>query len=343
MPRQQRIEYPGAVYHVMARGDRRESIVQNDEDRQMWWRTLAEACEKTGWRVHAWVLMSNHFHLALETPEPNLVAGMRWMQNTYTRRLNTRHHLWGHVFGGRYKAVLVESDEREMGGGYLGALIDYIHLNPVRAGLVSAKEGKGLLDYRWNSLAQGYAVAPSRRPDWLETELGFHFAQVKDTVSGRRQMVEGLERRILLEGARDCGRMEIEGQTLNSTLVRGWYWGSEAFRERVLKLLHGKESRKPPSNRTYRSSRLAKDEDQSRAEELVQAGMRRWNLTEKELPLVPGSDPRKVAIALQLHEETTVAQGWIATRLHMRSAANVSQQVRRYQKEGKPKQSRFVD
>ena len=96
--------------------------------------TLGEACEKTGWLVDAWVLMSTHYHLVLRTPQANLVAGMRWLQNTYTRRFNVRNQLWGHVFGGRYKAVLVES--REFGSGdYLSNLIDYVHLNPIRAGI----------------------------------------------------------------------------------------------------------------------------------------------------------------------------------------------------------------
>ncbi|MEM6821842.1 MAG: transposase, partial [Verrucomicrobiota bacterium] len=90
MPRQPRIEYPGAVYHVMARGNRREPIVRDEQDRERYLETLAEVCEKTGWLVHAWVLMDNHYHWLLETPEPNLVEGMKWFQNTYTRRFNSR-------------------------------------------------------------------------------------------------------------------------------------------------------------------------------------------------------------------------------------------------------------
>ena len=108
MPRQVRIEFPGAMYHVMARGDRREEIVRDDEDRRTFLRTLGEASERAGFRVHAWVLMSSHYHLLIETPEANLSRGMGWLQNAYTRRINTRHRLWGHVFGGRYKAILIE-------------------------------------------------------------------------------------------------------------------------------------------------------------------------------------------------------------------------------------------
>lgn len=101
MARSIRIEYPGAFYHVMARGNRRESIFSDDEDRRFFLRTLAEACGMTGWRIHAWTLMSNHYHLFMETPEPNLVAGMQWLQNAYTRRYNSRHRTWGRLFGDR--------------------------------------------------------------------------------------------------------------------------------------------------------------------------------------------------------------------------------------------------
>src|ERR1700722_263556 len=84
MARKTRIEFPGAIYHVLDRGDRREAIYGDDEDRRAFLTTLGEACQRTGWRIHAYVLMSNHFHLMLETPEPNLVEGMHWFQATWT-------------------------------------------------------------------------------------------------------------------------------------------------------------------------------------------------------------------------------------------------------------------
>jgi len=90
MPRHVRVEYAGAIYHGVAWGDRGESILVDDQDREQILRTLGQACAKTGWRIHAWVLMSNYYHWLVETPQPNLVEGMRWMQNTYTRRLNHR-------------------------------------------------------------------------------------------------------------------------------------------------------------------------------------------------------------------------------------------------------------
>lgn len=125
MARSIRIEYPGAYCHVMARGNRRERIYRDEEDRRFFLCTLGEACKRTGWRVHAWVPMGNHYHLFLETPEANLVGGMGWLQNTYTRRFNSRHGLWGRLFGDRSKAVVGE-----------GRVGDY-SLRPVRTTRIS--------------------------------------------------------------------------------------------------------------------------------------------------------------------------------------------------------------
>jgi REP element-mobilizing transposase RayT len=115
MARQLRLEYPGAVYHVMNRGDRREPVYHDDTDRKRFIATLGEACTKTDWQVHAYCLMNNHFHLVMETPNANLVAGMRWFLSTYTARFNRRHKLFGHLFSGRYKSLIVDGS----GSGYL--------------------------------------------------------------------------------------------------------------------------------------------------------------------------------------------------------------------------------
>ena len=108
MARKVRVEFEGATYHVMCRGDRRENIFEDDLDRARFLETLREVCRRTGWKIHAYVLMSNHYHWLLETPEANLVAGMRWFQSCYTARYNRRHRKAGHLFQGRYKAMLVE-------------------------------------------------------------------------------------------------------------------------------------------------------------------------------------------------------------------------------------------
>jgi REP-associated tyrosine transposase len=110
MARKARVEFAGAVYHVLDRGDRRKPIFRDDTDRPRFLATLGEACGRRGWRIHALALMSNHYHLLLETPEANLVRGMRWFQTTWIVRFNRRHGLSGHLFQGRYKAVVVDRE-----------------------------------------------------------------------------------------------------------------------------------------------------------------------------------------------------------------------------------------
>jgi len=129
----------------MNRGDRRERISMDDADRQRFVDTLGEACAKTGWQVHAYVLMPNHFHVVVETPQPNLVSGMKWLLGTYTSRFNQRHKLFGHLFSGRYKSLIVDGS----GNGYLKSVGDYVHLNPARAKLVVADPP--LQSFAWSS------------------------------------------------------------------------------------------------------------------------------------------------------------------------------------------------
>jgi len=331
VPRSIRIEYPGAFYHVMARGNRREAIFRSDQDRQLFLKTLGEACAMTGWRVHAWVLMSNHYHLLLETPEANLVAGMQWLQNTYTRRFNTRHKVWGRLFGDRYKAVLVEGAR----GYYYETLLDYIHLNPVRAKVVRPRRGQSVLDYKWSSVAGGHALSAGKRAKWLATETALAAFGYKDTVSGRRKWVERLDRRAVEEEAEKCGLVALpeEMDARCSHLRRGWYWGSQAFGEKMLKLAGAVLRR--DRNRTYRGSLEHRAHEAVRAEELLREGLRAAGLDGRELLLLSGADLRKVAIARAIWEKTVVPQKWLAERLGMRSAANVSQQLHRHRANAK--------
>ncbi len=177
MARKLRVQYPGAVYHVMNRGDRREPIYADDQDRLLFLETLAEACEKTDWQVHAWCLMSNHFHLVSKTPRGNLVEGMQWLLGVYTNRFNHRHKEFGHLFSGRYKALHVDGS----GNGYLKAVCDYVHLNPVRAGLIAPEQP--LESYRWSSYPL-YLEGASKRPKWLRVDALGWAAQ---DLQGRRK------------------------------------------------------------------------------------------------------------------------------------------------------------
>ena len=189
MARKLRVEYTGAIYHVMNRGDRRELIFMDDADRQRFVETLGE--------VHAYVLMPNHFHWVVETPQPNLVAGMKGLLGIYTSRFNRRHKLFGHLFSGRYKSLIVDGS----GSGYLKSASDEVHLNPARAKLVVVDAP--LKSFAWSSWP-AYLLAPSKRPAWLRVDrlLG-GWGIPEDSPEGRQRLERALEER---RGARgDCG------------------------------------------------------------------------------------------------------------------------------------------
>jgi len=332
MPRQVRIQFPGAFYHVMCRGDRREPIFEDDDDRHTFLKTLGEAAGRTGWRVHAYVLMGNHYHLLLETPEANLVAGMTWFQTTYTVRFNARHRRSGHLFGGRYKAVLVDGEADRGGGDYLGTLLDYIHLNPIRARIVeiAPNDFPDLTAHPWSSLPL-YAGRPSLRPGFLATGAAFNLLGLKDTPRGRRAFVERLAQRALEEKRDECGFAQIEGQSLQSTLRRGWCYGTDAFKEAMLRLAEKDlraKSGAARGNKNYRGQEI-RDHSTRNAEQVLAAGLRAFRLTAEDLKSLPKAAPQKAVIAREIHARTSVPLAWIAERLHMGSTSNVSQASRR--------------
>lgn len=180
MARKLRLEYPGAIYHVINRGNYRTWIFREPKTRTAFQACLFEACERCQWLLHAFVIMGNHFHLAIETPLGNLVAGMHWLQTTFATRFNRMRHKHGHLFQGRYKSLFVEE------GGALGLLCDYIHLNPVRASITSVPS---LANYAHSSY--WFLRHPERRPSSLRAgtalaaaggltdSLALHFALKK--------------------------------------------------------------------------------------------------------------------------------------------------------------------
>jgi putative transposase len=329
MPRTPRVEYENAVYHVMARGNRREPIVHDDGDRQLFLDTLAEACGRTGWRVFAWVLLDNHYHAVFRTPEPNLVAGMQWFQNAYTRRLNARRHFWGHLFGGRYKAIPIEDESTSPRGSlvwrdYLRTVIDYVHLNPGRAGLVEGA-ATSLLSYPWSSVAKAYGLPPSKRPAWMAVEEGLDLFGESDTAKGRKRFVERLDGFIREEGSDP----QIGEVPLTQLFNRGWYWGSQEFSERLQKRLEGMAPRK---SRNYRS-RLAgptRDHGERRAREILAEAAAHYGIDEAALREDRRGDWRRASVAWAVAKETSVPHAWIAEKLNLKSAANASQQIRRF-------------
>ena len=157
MARPLRLEFAGAVYHVTSRGDRREDIFLDDEDRQMWMDVLGLVCERFNWVVHAYCQMSNHYHLLLETADGNLSAGMRHLNGLYTQRFNRRHGMVGHLFQGRYKAILIQKE------AHLLELTRYLVLNPVRAKMLATPD-----QWAWSSYA--FCLQDQFSPKWLDTD-----------------------------------------------------------------------------------------------------------------------------------------------------------------------------
>ena len=140
MARPLRLEFAGALYHITSRGDRREAIYRDNDDRLQWFEVVGQVCERFNWVIHGYCQMTNHYHLLAETIDGNLSRGMRQLNGIYTQNFNRRHHESGHVFQGRYKAILVQKD------CHLLELTRYVVLNPVRAGMVMRPE-----EWAWTS------------------------------------------------------------------------------------------------------------------------------------------------------------------------------------------------
>ena len=305
MTRPLRIEYPGAIYHVLSRGDRREAIVSDDADRELFLDLLGRTCRRTAWQIHAFCLMSNHFHLVVETPRSNLSAGMQWFLGSYTQQFNRRHRLSGHLFGGRYKALLVDGRE----GEYLRRVCDYVHLNPVRAGMLGCDQA--LHSYRWSSYVF-YLKAPKRRPIWLRTDrlLGEH-GLVADTVRHRREFSRRME--WLRE---EANRPE---QQLKS-IRQGWMLGAADFVDWILEKVEVNSSAGHP----------APDRDETeraKASRIIRDEMKRLGWAKGELGRRRKGDPAKVALARRLRDDTSVTLQWIAETLHMGTATHVSNRL----------------
>lgn len=157
MTRPLRPEFPGALYHITSRGDRRAPIYSDHTDRQAWLDILGKVCSRFNFIVHAFCQMTNHYHLLVETVDGNLARGIRQLNGAYSQQFNRRHSLVGHLFQGRYKAILVQKES------YLLELARYVVLNPVRAGMVAAPA-----DWAWSS--HTHFMRSTGRPEWLEVD-----------------------------------------------------------------------------------------------------------------------------------------------------------------------------
>jgi len=194
MSRPLRIEYPGAVYHVTSRGDRREPIYRDDADRALYLRILGDAMARYAVRALAYCLMGNHYHLVLHTPAGGLSRFMRQLNGVYTQACNRRHGQVGHLFQGRYKAILVDRD------AYLLALVRYVERNPVAAGLASEAA-----HWPWSSCRAHLGLCEA--PPWLDTDtLHGHLLGRDVAQPGERSRAIGLYAELLAQARPDDAR-----------------------------------------------------------------------------------------------------------------------------------------
>ena len=213
MSRPLRLEFPGALYHLTARGHTQQDIFLDDRDRDAFLAILGREIDQQGWSYYAYCLMDNHYHLLIDTPEANLVLGMQRLNSRYAQRFNRRHHRVGHLFQGRYKSILVDRES------HLLELTRYIVLNPVRAGMVAQAEG-----WPWSSFRATTNEAPS--PPWLN--VAWLLSQFGRTESSAIESY--------------C-RFVQEGVQAPSpwAALQGQIWlGGEAFRAHMQSLLEGK-------------------------------------------------------------------------------------------------------
>jgi hypothetical protein len=267
--------------------------------------------------------MGNHFHLLLETPEPNLSAGMQVLLGTYSQAWNSRYERRGHVFQGRYKAVPV-TGERAEDAHYFKSVADYIHLNPARAGLAGGGRGS-LLDYPWSSLRH---YPKGSAPEWQPMDRVLEAFRLSQDRRGRAAYVSWLEARAEHEGGKiDAKAMEaIRG---------GWYLGEEGFKDKLLELIDkaGAKIRKRGSV----AGAAVRAHDESEAERIIRIVGAELELpgSAAELELLRKGDPRKVICAAVVKSRTSVKNDWLASRLRMGHPAAMSQLVSRTLKDPK--------
>jgi REP element-mobilizing transposase RayT len=295
MARKLRIQYPGAMYHVVNRGNYRRDLFLNPAEAKAFLDTVREAKERMRWRVHAYALMRNHYHLAIETPEPNLAEGMHWLQGTWANRFNRFRKENGQLFQGRYRSILIENIE------VMAKVVDYIHLNPVRAKIVSPEHVKA---YRWTSLA-----GIVRGDGWIDGDGWRGGGRFSQSDPGRRGYEE-----FLIE----VGRNEKEWEKLGlNGLSEGWAIGTSGWRRAMAKE-HGQRALNPGLElREIRELR------EGAWEHTLQEQLKRIGRDEAELQTYPKRQSWKVELATAVRACCGASVVWLAQRLALGKPSSV--------------------
>ncbi len=306
MARKTRIEFPGAYYHVINRGNYRSWIFESEGARKSFFNCLCNVCVAQRWRLHGWVLMSNHYHLCLETPEANLVEGMTWLQSTFANRFNRYRKENGHVFQGRYKAILL--DERA-----IGPVCHYINLNPVRAGLVAVSQ---LESFQASGFHQLWYLR-KRWPFFVATTALEGAGGLPDSPRGRCRYRDYLE---------SLSEDDVERKRLGfDKMCRGWAKGGADFKKTILD-----ELKENISVRVVESE--AAELREPLWERKLQEGLAALGKVDQDLFLSRKGVDWKVALARHLRERALIPNGWIAKRLVMGSAKSVSSRISQHRR-----------
>ena len=305
MARKLRLQYEDAIYHVINRGNYRQALFTSPGARAAFLTCLDEACRKCQWIVHAYVLMSNHYHLALETPQPNLVAGMKWLQSTFANRFNRLRKVQGHVFQGRYRAIAVEDEE------HLGAVCHYIHLNPVRARLLPAER---LGEYKSSSFP--LVLSPKHRPPWLRASTCLRAAgSLQDTTAGHRQYQAYLE--WLAESEPEQKRLKFEQMT------SGWALGSKGFKTALLEDHKAQLAGTPGEAETRETREL-------RWQRALEAALGKLGKNADDIARDRKAAPWKLALASHFKTISPMTNVWLAPALNMGAPAALSRSVSQF-------------
>jgi putative transposase len=302
MPRKLRLESEGGIYHVINRGNYRGDIFRSDKAKTAFLKCLGEACEKSGWLVHAWCVMSNHYHLALETPRANLAEGMQWFQGTFARRYNSLRSESGHLFQGRYKSLTVESSG-------LGALCHYIHLNPVRAKICTLDT---LAQWPWSSLPG--LLQPKLRVKWFTPDAALAQAgNLADTAAGRRKYLEYLAW---------LSEDEPAQKALNfASMSKGWAIGSLEFKKSLVA-----EHKEVAACIMQNQSEWQELKD-AMLEDVLTRLLAKLKKQHGDLKREGKSVPWKLALAAAMKTQTVVTNRWLSEHLHMGNLHEVSRKV----------------
>ena len=301
MPRAVRLEFPGAIYHVFNRGNYRKELFADAGGAHAFEKALLEVAVRDGWKLHAYAILSNHFHLAVETPNSNLVAGMQWLEGTFASRFNRFHKERGHVFQGRYKALVVQP------GPHLLAVVDYVHLNPVRAGLCKLA---GLKEYPFSSYQKFFRHKP---PEGLERAAFLTELKLPDSLAGMNRYAEHLQAVLEKDPAR---REELDRQ-----FCRGWFLGEQEYREALIKQLGDKQLRPSWHGPELQAMREAEWES------MVEAKLRELRKDASAIEQDAKSAPWKVEIARFMRANSNASNPWLAQRLNMGHPSRVSNLV----------------